>query len=130
MKRPCVRSRAGFALVEIMIVTGILAFLVAVAMPTLQTMRSNARTNICISNQKAIYTAASMYMMTETTNLESLGDAERLNALITAGYLRGNKWCECPSSTDGDNDDYTMTFQDNFINDVNCDEDPTGHVWP
>lgn len=131
MRKTGVKRPDGFALVEIMIVSSILGVLFAVAMPAYSRIRENARTNICISNQKAIFTAASMYMIAEANDLEAIeGDKERLDALIEGGYLRGNKWCECPASNDGDNDDYTMVFENNFISDVNCNENTDEHVWP
>jgi len=113
-----------------MIVLVIIGLLMAIALPNYVRGRSTARRNICISNQKIIYTAAAMYMNKETDSLEDMGHKERLDALIDRGYVRGQKWMECPSSDVKNYDDYSMAFESGFIEDIDCDEKPTEHVWP
>ena len=125
-----IAKKSGFTFIEIMVVTAIVGLLVAIAVPNYIKAREKAAEKICISNQKVIYTAVTMYKLSETDSLESMGDAERLQALTDTGYLRGNRWAECPSSSnDGDYDDYIITFENGFIADVDCDEKGALHNW-
>ena len=69
-------------------------------------------------------------MLREPDSLADMDDKEKLDALINEGYLRGNKWCECPSSGDKDYNDYTIIMQGNIVADIECNEKPNEHVWP
>ncbi|HEX8913415.1 MAG TPA: prepilin-type N-terminal cleavage/methylation domain-containing protein, partial [Humisphaera sp.] len=52
---------AGFTLVEVIIVIGIIAVLIAILLPTLSTVRELAKTTACLSNLRQIGTAAVNY---------------------------------------------------------------------
>ena len=123
-------EKKGFTLFEMLVVTAILGLIMVIAIPNYLKARNNAMAHICASNQKMIYTAASMFMNSEEESLEAMGHKERLDALIEKGYIKGNNWCECPSGKDGSYDDYTLIFQDGYISDVQCDRKPADHVWP
>lgn len=60
MKRAC-RSRSGFTLVELMIVTGVMAVLFAILVPAIKTVRENARRAMCAANLHRIYEGALQY---------------------------------------------------------------------
>ncbi|NQU95089.1 MAG: prepilin-type N-terminal cleavage/methylation domain-containing protein [Candidatus Omnitrophica bacterium] len=125
-----ITKKSGFTFIEIMVVTAILGFLIAIAVPNYIRAREKAAETVCVGNQKTIYTAVTMYILKETDSIESMSDAERLEALTDAGYLRGNKWAECPSSSnDGDYDDYIITFENGFVSNVDCDEKGALHNW-
>lgn len=120
----------GFTFFELLIVITIIGLLTLIAVPNYIKAREKATTNTCISNQKLIYTAATMYMLEESDSLVSMGHEERLNALLDKGYIKGNRWPECPSGGVKDYNDYTIIFSGDIVTDVECDRDPTGHVWP
>lgn len=55
------RCRAGFTLIELMVVIAIIAILAAILFPTISSARAKARRTQCMSNQKQIATAIIMY---------------------------------------------------------------------
>ena len=54
--------RAGFTLIEVLVVIGIIAFLIALTLPVLESVRRSARTVQCGSNLKQIHAALEMYL--------------------------------------------------------------------
>ena len=128
MKR--ILSEKGFSFVEIMVVLMIIGLLLSIALPNYIDARIRAEKEVCESNQKIIFTAATMYMLAEPESLEDLSDQEKLDALFDEQYIKRRKWYECPSSSDNDFDDYEIIFEDNIVADVECKEKPDDHIWP
>ena len=129
MKKAEIKNR-GFTLFEILVVLAIVSLVMLIAMPNYLKSRANAINTTCISNQRIIHTAATMYAIKEPDSLEPMGDRERVEALSSKGYLKGMNWAECPSSKDGSYDDYTLIFENNILSDVECSVNPSEHRWP
>jgi len=55
------RSSRGFTLIELLVVIAIIALLLAILMPALQAVKKRAHAAVCLSNQKQIGMAASLY---------------------------------------------------------------------
>ncbi len=55
------RSRAGFTLIEILVVIAIIAILAAILFPVFSRARAKARQSKCLSNQKQLALAMDMY---------------------------------------------------------------------
>lgn len=127
--RPLYKEEKAFTVFETLIVVTIIGLIMAIVLPNYIDARNRTRENVCASNQKVIYTAAAMYTMAEPESLEDMGDKERLDALVEAQYIKHNGWYECPSSNDDDFDDYTMTFNDGEVTDIECDEMRSQHPW-
>ena len=124
------KNTKAFTFVEIIIVLGIIGFILMIVMPNYLDARGRATVNNCVSNQRVIHTAASLYTISESTSLEAMSNGERLAALVEREYLRGMEWRECPLSGDGDLNDYEIIFEEGVVSDVECSEKPTLHVWP
>jgi prepilin-type N-terminal cleavage/methylation domain-containing protein len=71
------QSSRGFTLVELLVVIGIIAVLIGIALPTLFRAREAARRTVCLSNTSQLTKAVLLYM---NDNKQTLPDACNANA--------------------------------------------------
>ncbi len=87
--------KAGFTLVEIMIVVAIIGLLAAIAIPNFVRARTTAQTNACINNLRQIDGAKEQW---------ALENNAADGAAVTTGdidiYIKGGVPAECPAGGD------------------------------
>ena len=86
--RPGRAQRQGFTLVELLVVIGIIAVLIAILLPALQSARRQASMVQCQSNMRQIALAILMY---SDNNKRKLPPAT-INAVATSGVPEGFWW--------------------------------------
>jgi len=128
--RDVVYTTAGFTIFEIMMVVLIIGFLALIAIPNYIEIRDRARRELCMANQKAIFVAATGYVLNEANSLATMSHDERLDALEASGYLKGEEWQSCPSAGSKNAKDYTLVFDGDVVVDVECDVKGDQHQWP
>lgn len=58
-------SKAGFTLIEVLVVVAIIALLISILLPSLKSAREMSRSAVCGSNMRTVATSGSMWMMQE-----------------------------------------------------------------
>jgi len=90
-------GKAGFTLVEIMIVVAIIGLLAAIAIPNFVKARNTAQANACINNMRQIDSAIQQWALEKGKK-----DSDPLvgNEQAIADYIKGTKMPKCPSGGD------------------------------
>ncbi|MEP0843942.1 MAG: type II secretion system protein [Phycisphaerae bacterium] len=87
MRTPTGRRRAGFTLIEVLVVVAIIALLVAILLPSLKAAKEQAKRVDCASNLHQIGLAVMMYANAHKENLPPL---YRTSTSFTTYYMRSS----------------------------------------
>ena len=84
-------GKAGFTLVEIMIVVAIIGLLAAIAIPNFVKARNTAQAGACINNMKQIDGAIDLFALENNKT-----DGDTYTADNIKSYIKGNEVPVCP----------------------------------
>lgn len=100
-------NNRAFTLVELLIVIGIIALLVAILLPALNQARASARTVACASNVRQVMTAITLYandnagllppLVTDPTTYPGIGYNDWSGVLVANRYLGDGNALTCPA---------------------------------
>ena len=88
------QRKAGFTLVEIMIVVAIIGLLAAIAIPNFVKARTTAQKNACINNLRQIDGAKEQWALEEK---KSAGTATTDHTAAINKYIKGEATPKCPA---------------------------------
>ena len=89
------RARAGFTLIEIMIVVAIIAIALAIAVPNYFRMSSISKRTVCVNNLKKIAAAVDQWAIDNNMS-QGTSISGELEDSIYSNYLRGGR-PKCPA---------------------------------
>ena len=87
------QKKAGFTLVEIMIVVAIIGLLAAIAIPNFVKARTTAQKNACINNLRQIDGAKEQWALEAKKSAGTASDDTAVNE-----YIKGKATPKCPAS--------------------------------
>ena len=116
--KPKTFRRAGFTLLEIMIIVSLIGLLAAISIPTFIKARATSQTNVCINTLRQIESATHQWAL----ELKK-GPTAPVTETDVTPYLKKVRPCPAGGTTFGDS--YTVT---DVASDPSCQKAPLTHT--
>lgn len=118
------RRRAGFTLIELMVVIAVIGIITSLGIVNFMKFRKRASYASCVTNQRHVLEASVLYISTNNPGTVTFD----VDVLTAADFLSGEV-AECPHSTIDDFNDYSIEITDNTTTAIGCKVEPAMHAW-
>jgi prepilin-type N-terminal cleavage/methylation domain-containing protein len=118
------RREAGFTLLELSIVCLVIGVLASMAIPNYARSKAHVNRTSCWSNQRHLYTAATLYV-----SEHHVADGVINSQVLLDDGAIASGLADCPDSRDDSHDDYDITVVSGEITAITCRPVTDEHHW-